>query len=205
MFHNMNADPLWAKENITSMLTYCGTSTPNFTGGVNLTARYKQLTLTSTFSMLLGAKTFLPSPYLKDNGSYDYIPQSEQNLSKDLTKRWRKPGDENVTIYPSLRAKQEKVIMPGEASGGDNKYGIEMWALSDAMVVNKDFFRCTNLSLSYNIDNHFTQKLKLNSLTIGASVSDLFVISSKRFNGFDPELGDSVRPRTFSISLNIGF
>lgn len=205
MFHNMNVDPLWAKENIASMLTYCGTSTPNFTGGVNLTARYKQLTLTSTFSMLLGAKTFLPSPYLKDNGSYDYIPRSEQNLSKDLTKRWRKPGDENFTIYPSLRAKQEKIIMPGEATGGDNKYGIEMWALSDAMVVNKDFFRCTNLSLSYNIDNRFTQKLKLSSLNIAASVTDLFVIGSKRFNGFDPELGDSVRPRTFSISLNIGF
>ena len=38
-----------------------------------------------------------------------------------------------------------------------------------------------------------------------ATVNNIFVICDKRFNGFDPELGNSVMPRIFSFGLNIGF
>lgn len=35
--------------------------------------------------------------------------------------------------------------------------------------------------------------------------NNLFVIASKKFDGFDPELGDSVQPKTYSVGLNVGF
>lgn len=36
-------------------------------------------------------------------------------------------------------------------------------------------------------------------------MNNLFVIASKKFDGFDPELGDSVQPKTYSVGLNVGF
>ena len=48
-------------------------------------------------------------------------------------------------------------------------------------------------------------RVGLKSLSLSASVNNLFVIASKRFNGFDPELGDSVMPKVYSFGVNVGF
>ena len=45
----------------------------------------------------------------------------------------------------------------------------------------------------------------LKTLSVNAGVSNLFVIASKKFNGFDPELGNSVQPKNYSLGVNIGF
>jgi len=42
-------------------------------------------------------------------------------------------------------------------------------------------------------------------LLLSANVNNIFVIASKRFNGFDPEVQNSVMPRTFSLGINVGF
>lgn len=200
MFNYMDVNPEAAKSDPTLFLGYSGTSTPSISGGMNLTFRYKKRTLSSMFSMVLGGKTRLPNPYTTAS-FLNNVPDGTINLSKDLNKRWMKPGDENNTIYPALQAGQNQVTMPN----GNSDEAVKFWGNSDAMVVNKDFLRCTNLKLSYNMTNLVAKKLKLNTLTIAGSVSNLFVVGSNRFNGFDPELGDSMMPRTFSLSLNIGF
>lgn len=201
MFNYMDVNPDEAKIDKTLCLTYSGVSAPTITGGLNLSFRYKKLTLNSMFSMLLGAKERLPNPYTK--GTYtNNVPLARVNLSKDLNKRWKKPGDENSTIYPALSPSTTLLMMPN----GQSTNIIEMWGNSDAMVVNKDFLRCADLRLSYSMSNTpIVKRLKLSNLSVAVSASNVFVIASKRFNGFDPELGDSVMPRTYSISLNIGF
>ena len=40
---------------------------------------------------------------------------------------------------------------------------------------------------------------------MSASVNNLFVIASKRFNGFDPELDNSVMPKNYSLGISVGF
>ena len=51
----------------------------------------------------------------------------------------------------------------------------------------------------------FCKKIGIKSLGLSASVDNVFVIASKRFNGFDPELGDSVQPKNYSFGINVGF
>lgn len=200
VFNKMDVDPVIAKNDPTTLLTYSGQSTPDFTGGMSIGLRYKNLSLSSSFSMLFGGNRRLPNPYSQLAGG-NKIPSSEVNLSKDLAKRWKKPGDEQSTYFPGISNSLVSFPVPGH--GGNSL--LSMWELSDIMVTNADFFRCTNMSLSYNLRGKFLEDIKISNLSVGASVANLFVIGSKRYNGFDPELGDSVMPKTFSISLSIGF
>ena len=54
----------------TTYLVYSGQRDPYFTGGLSLSFRYKSLTLNSSFSLLLGNKKRLPSPYSQYSSSY---------------------------------------------------------------------------------------------------------------------------------------
>ncbi len=64
-----------------TFLVYSGEAEPAFTGGLNLSLRYKNLSLSSSFALLLGAKKRLQSPY--ESFSYGvYIPSETSNLSK---------------------------------------------------------------------------------------------------------------------------
>ena len=55
------------------------------------------------------------------------------------------------------------------------------------------------------MNSEIAKKMGLNSLTVNASVNNLFVIASKRFDGYDPELQDSVMPKNYSVGINVGF
>ena len=63
----------------------------------------------------------------------------------------------------------------------------------------------TDRPVSYTHLNDMTKRMGLNNLTVNMSVNNLFVIASKRFDGYDPELQDSVMPKNYSIGINIGF
>lgn len=198
-FKRMDSDPVLARNIPTSILVYSGQSQPYFTGGLNFSVRYKKLSLSSSFAAVLGGKKRLPNPYEPIYNSS--IPDATKNLSKDLNKRWKKSGDELTTFYPGFSTSNLLLQVPGHGTVSNR----DMWSLSDVMLVNSGFLRCTNLSMSYNFSSQLLDKIKLSNLSFNCSVSNLFVIGSKRYNGFDPELGDSVMPRTFSFSLNIGF
>nr|WP_316928946.1 SusC/RagA family TonB-linked outer membrane protein [Butyricimonas synergistica] len=191
---NSSVDP-------TTYLVYSGTKEPNFTGGLNFSLRWKTLTLSSGFSLLLGCKKRLPSPYANiPNGAK--IPDPDVNLSKDLTKRWKKPGDENYTKIPGLvTTLSSNVVLPN----GSEEQWMRVWEQSDALVADASFLRCRQLSLSWRIGEDWCKRMGLKTLSLNATVSNLFVIASKRFNGFDPELGDSVHPKNYSVGINIGF
>lgn len=185
----------------TTFLVYSGTKEPNFTGGLNLSLRWKTLTLSSAFSVLVGAKKRLPSPYASiPNGSF--VPEPDVNLSKDLMRRWKKAGDEKHTDIPGfVTAVSSNVTLP---DGSDEQW-MKLWEQSDALVADASFFRCRQLSLSWRVGEDWCKRMGLKTLSLNASVSNLFVIASKRFNGFDPELGDSVHPKNYSVGINIGF
>lgn len=190
---NSNVDPL-------SFLVYSGTSEPNFTGGLSFSLRYKNVTLSSGLSLLLGGKKRLPSPY--SNMTYG-MQEPDKNLSRNLLKRWRQSGDESQTNIPALptdRASQ-LVLLPD----GSEELGITLWEQSDVMVADASFLRCRQLSLSYRLGDSSCAKLRLKSLALSLTVANLFVIANERFNGFDPELGDSVYPKNYSIGINVGF
>ena len=192
-----------SKVDPTTFLVYSGDMEPSFTGGLSLGLRWKDFSLSSNFSLLLGAKKRLPSPYEGFPNGGLFVPNEFDNLSKDLNKRWKKAGDENHTIIPGVvtAGSLHSQILPDNTS----REWIEMWEKSDAMVVDASFLRCNQLSLSWNVNREWCKKMGLKTLTVNAGVSNLFVIASKRFNGFDPELGNSVHPKNYSFGVNIGF
>ena len=187
----------------TTFLVYSGQKDPYFTGGVNTRARYKSFSLGVNFSVLLGAKKRLPNPY--QNFSHGKLPDPFYNLSKDLLKRWQKPGDEKHTIYPALYTSVEDLYTIQLPDGTMSNSIYDMWGQSDAMVVNASFLRCTQISLSWNMPKQICSKFGATNCSISANVNNPFVIGSSRFNGFDPELGDSVMPKIFSFGLSVGF
>ena len=130
------------------------------------------------------------------------LPNPETNVNKDVAKRWKKPGDEKVTDIPALiKGLNYSFTRP---DGQPQDY-IAAWEQSDYMVVNASFLRCRQISLAWNVERRLCQKIGVNSISLNATVNNIFVIASKRFNGFDPEVDNSVMPRTFSAGINIGF
>ena len=55
------------------------------------------------------------------------------------------------------------------------------------------------------MNEKWCSQIGVKSLSLNFIVNNLFVIASKKFDGFDPELGDSVQPKTYSVGLNVGF
>lgn len=187
----------------TSFLVYSGQKEPNFTGGIGLSFRYKSLTLNTNFALIVGNKKRLTSPYKDFGGSRSTMPDPTSNTNRDLLNRWKAPGDEAYTIIPALPTGVEPLIkLPNNESGESL---IQMWEMSDAMVVSGSFLRCRNMGLTWQMKREWCDKIFAKNLSLNFSMDNLFVIASKRFNGFDPELENSVMPRTFSFGINIGF
>lgn len=187
---------------MTKFLTYSGEKDPYFTGGLNLNIRYRSFTLGTSFSLLLGGHTRLKSPY-SDMTNGQYMPVPEANLNSDLLKRWKKPGDEAYTNIPGfIVGNTDRAITLPSGSSYDL---LEAYANSDALVVKRSFLRCRGLNLSWRLNNEMAKRMGLNNLTVNMSVNNLFVIASKRFDGYDPELQNSVMPKNYSIGINVGF
>lgn len=185
----------------TTYLVYSGQKEPYFTGGLSLSFRYKSLTLNTSFSLLLGNKKRLPSPYEQFASSY-FMPDPYTNVNRDLLNRWKEPGDESHTIIPSLpKAGMTYVQLPNL----ENVYRIPIWEQSDAMVVSGSFLRCRNIGLSWQMKREWCEKISMRNLSLNFNMDNIFVIASKRFNGFDPEVSNSVLPRNYSLGINIGF
>lgn len=204
-FNNINVPEEERNRNIdpTTFLVYSGQSEPTFTGGLGLSFRYKSLTLNSNFALLLGHKRRLPSPYAQFQGERSHMPGPITNLNRDLLNRWKQPGDETRTNIPALPTGIETVdYLPNMVYA---RTSIQMWEQSDALVVNASFLRCRNLGLSWQMNKKWCEKIYAKNLALNFSVDNVFVVANKRFNGFDPELDNSIMPRTFSFGINIGF
>ena len=188
----------------TTYLVYSGEKEPYFTGGLGLSFRYKSLSLNTSFSLLLGSHKRLPSPYGDFQGFHDMMPSPISNINRDLLNRWQKPGDEAHTNIPGLPTWPRGIAwtLPNTDSG---ESPIPMWEKSDAMVVNASFLRCRNIGLSWEMKKEWCDKVHAKNLSVNFNMDNIFVIASKRFNGFDPELENSIMPRSFSLGLNIGF
>jgi hypothetical protein len=185
----------------TTFLVYSGQGEPDFSGGFNTRIRWKDFNFGIDFAANLGAQKRLPNPY--STFTYGKMPDIYSNLSKELNNRWKQPGDEAHTNIPALYTSVRDLYNLNLPNGlYDNIYS--MWAQSDARVVDASFLRCTQISLSYNVPRKACQKLGLSRISVSANVNNLFVIASKEWRGYDPELGNSIQPRVYSIGLGIG-
>ena len=190
----------------TDFLVFSGSLQPYFTGGFNTRIRYKDFSIGTSFSALLGSKKRLSNPY--SNFTNGKIPDPYYNLQKTLNDRWKKPGDELHTIIPALYTSGDPIKEPLTLklpNGLENVNRYDMWALSDAMVASGNFLRCNMINASYSLPSHLLSKFGAQSLQFTATMSNVFFIASKRWNGFDPELGNGTHPHVYTVGINLGF
>ncbi len=186
----------------TTFLVYAGESEPYFTGGINPRVRWKDLQVSANFAIILGSQKRLPNPYSTfTNGK---MPSPLSNLSKQLLNRWKEPGDEASTNIPGLYTSVVDVLNLYTPDGYfTNRY--EMWANSTARLVSGSFLRCTQIAISYNLPKSVCRKIRATGISISANTNNLFVIASKKWNGYDPETGSSKQPKIYSMGLSVSF
>lgn len=167
----------------TDLLVYSGKNEPDFTGGLTTRLRWKDLTFGANFSLLLGAKKRLPNPYSASGN----IHLSGVNLSKDLLKRWKAPGVKSTRICPGVYSGRVENLLTLQDEGRYNVY--DMWGQSDIMVVNADFLRCQQMSLTWNMNEKWCARIGVKSLSLNAIINNVFVIGRQEIPWFRPGIG----------------
>ena len=190
----------------TDYMKYMGKMEPDFTGGLSMSFRYKNLSLSSGFTLSVGGKRFLHSLFQSKNFPYS-LPSAYDNYSKEFVKRWRKTGDEAHTNIPSIPSVGTGNVNISFPAGNLNSNVYEMYDYSDARVVNASFLRCNNLTLTYNVPENVVKYTTLKAISVSGSVSNPFIIVSKDYKGVDPEVATGGQPlsRVYSIRLNVTF
>ena len=85
-----------------------------------------------------------------------------------------------------------------------------MYNYSNIRVVNANYLKCTNISLTYMFPEDILSKWHLQRLELSLSATNLFTIASPDLKGQTPTQGGftdiqlSERP-TFSLGLNVSF
>ena len=196
-----------------------GSREPNFAGSFYSTLRYQQWSLSASFNYALGNKIRKFALY-KD--VLDGV-SSENNVRKEFTHRWRKPGDERHTQLPSL-------ISPSDPAFGENRYhwsaatpaatqGFEafadnywmMYDNSNARVVSGSYLRLSNLALRYQFSRKQLKGLPFSNLAFDAAMTNVFTLKSSALEGQDPtqsgfslQTSLSLRP-SFTFGLRVSF
>lgn len=199
----------------TRVLQPSGVRMPTATGSFNNTITYKSWLLNVGLVYGLGAHTRL----FRLLGNVTSGFSSERNFNRDLLNAWQKPGDEFLTTVPALMstsspgyqyynnhwsAAQDDDI----ANFGTNAW--EMYDFSDARVVNADFVRVNNVSLTYELPKQLLEPYRLSRLALTLAARNFYTLANKRLRGQMPsqngfsevQLADTP---TFTFGLNLNF
>lgn len=130
--------------------------------------------------------------YLSGNSYWEFQGGTAQAYQNHL-ERWT-PATANSATYPRLTTNS------GPKSGAVNNF-----VSSSFWLRNGDFLKLRNVELGYTLPTNLTQKIGLKSTRLFVNGLNLWTLSSKTFNGADPENYNGSYPieRVFSFGLNI--
>ncbi len=190
------ADGLTAEEkkDPTNFMVYGGKIDPDFTGGITTGFRYKNLSLSTSLYLRIGGKTILQSAYQST-----YLPSEFENLTNELVNRWT-PENTQATLpgLPDINVKT--IALPN----GEYATVYQLYNYSTDRIASTTSLACNNLGLTYDAPHEWVKRhLHLQSLSIGASVTNLFIVHAGDFKGRDPEVAMGQQPRTRSLSFNL--
>lgn len=184
----------------TTYMEYAGKLDPDFTGGLSMSFRYKQFSLSTSFYLQLGGKRFLTEAYQST-----FLPSEFENLTNELVGRWT-PDNPNAT-FPGLPDKNVVSTLLPDGSTYATVY--QMYNYSMDRVVSASSFRCNSISFAYSFSDTWLKKYHIpaKSLSLSGTVNNIFTIHSGDFKGRDPEvaMGQQPRTRSFSLNLNVSF
>lgn len=109
----------------------------------------------------------------------------------DYAQRWQKPGDELGTIIPS---------MPQTSNTSRD----QVFAYSDALVMDASHIRLQDLRINYIIKNKFSDKLKIKNILIYSYINNLGMLWSANKFKLDPDYLDTI-PLQTTYSFGVKF
>lgn len=201
------------------VLTESGTRDPQFTGALYSTLRWKQLSLTTSFTYSIGNKIRQLALY---SDIIDGV-SSESNVRKELLDRWQVSGDEQRTNYPALLSPSDPLYQTyknhwSNATSADiqgfKAFATNYWDMydqSDIRVVSGSYLRLSQLVLRYQFTPKMLAGTPLTSATVDFSTTNVFTICSGKLKGQDPSQSGfsadvvlSTRP-TYVMKLSVTF
>lgn len=150
-----------------------GSRQPKLNGRISSSLRIGSFNLNVGFAVRAGGKKLNTTLLEKVENAYANI-----NLdTRVLDRRWQKPGD--ITAFKSIKS-------------SDNTLP------NDRFVFNENTFTFNNINIMYDLPRTITQKLKMQRLSINASMSDIFYLSNiEQQRGMDYPY--SIKP-TFTLT-----
>ncbi|WP_276496638.1 SusC/RagA family TonB-linked outer membrane protein [Pontibacter litorisediminis] len=145
---------------------YTGTTTPKFAGGMRNTFGYKNFTLSAFVNFVYGNKVYNYNRELFDaDGAY---PTYNSMVLQDGWSRWEKEGD--VATHP-------RAVLNGNRASNKT---------SSRYLEDGSYLRLRNVTLSYNLPEAVTSRLKTENIRIFVSGDNLWTWTD--FSGMDPEV-----------------
>jgi TonB-linked SusC/RagA family outer membrane protein len=168
---------------------YQGSAIPDVYGSVNSNLSYKGFDLSLLFTYQIGGKTYDSAwAGLMSAGAGNY----GSALSKDMLKRWQKPGD--ITDVPRMDASKTTAFN----------------AASSRWLTSSTYFAFKQFTLGYTVPKVLTDRIDLSQVRVYASGENLF-LNSKRV-GMNPQqeftgvTSNVYSPaRIFTLGVNVSF
>jgi hypothetical protein len=163
---------------------YVGSATPIYYGAYRNTVSYKGFALSANLIYKLGYYFRRP-----DAINYNAVAFNSIYLSAEYGQRWQKPGDEVNTNVPAFN-------YPITA-GSDAVY-----RNADINVLKGDHIRLKEINFSYTLNK---PEWKIKHIQISGNIQNLGIIWRANKQGYDPDILDVPRPRSYTIGLNANF
>jgi TonB-linked SusC/RagA family outer membrane protein len=184
VYIDLNGNETYDYDN--SIRKYVGDGLPDFVGGLTNQFTYKNFTLSSLFTFSYGAKIF------DSSGKRQMGVVSGWNMRDEIFDRWTQPGDQST--FPILTLDETKYSLPS---------GFPWWNTS-LFMYDASYLRLRNLSIDYMLPSKTSEKMKMDNVVIGISVTNLFTITN--FPGLDPEVvRDFENPQDRNLSPNVTY
>ena len=192
----VNGEALWRTEdglltNNTNEAAWikAGSPEPTYTGGLNTTLTWKDLSLSIIGEFKGGNKVMIvENRYLHSDGN-----QMSMNQAKSALNYWKNPGDTGCNPKP----------IAGQTT---NSYNFD----STRFLEDGSYFRLKDVTLSYNLPQQWMKKAGLGTTKVYLSALNLYTFHDVDF--WDPErgidgMGYGVYPmtKTFVIGLDVSF
>lgn len=172
----------------TADFIYHGSALPLYFGSVNNHVSFKGLTLTASISYKFAYF------FRKRTISY-YSLYNSGSTHPDFEKRWKTPGDENITTIPSM-------IYPISNANRDNFY-----AYSSINVLKGDNIRLEFIRLSYDLTGKILAKTFIKKAQCYLYAGNLGFIWRANDQKLDPDFntGNAIFPPAKNFSIGLRF
>lgn len=203
-FKDMNGDGIIDERD----QTFLGSPLPKVQLGLNNTFTYKNFDLSIFFTSNIGNKVYNATRKAHENpqGNTAYFSNLSNYAKLALVDPAGSASDVN-NVY--VTNPDTKIFgLRNDQTNGNAR-------VTDQYVEDGSFVKCKNISLGYTIPGNLTQKIRLKSLRVYGSATNLFTITD--YSGMDPEIGSwdplsagiddgyYPQPRIVTFGLNLSF